>query len=249
MKRGAEERPSSRKRARDSAYVGTPSATEPGGRLSIDSLPVTPASGPAPDFLTVPGGTPALLPYHGGVSPVPSPTKSQGSTSPGEHAKVAVRKLQQPAPVINLNHMIGKNYKRASLHDLADQTPCVLSGLEGSERLLGAYGIMTVYDLANWPPYRLARAIKTLSEGESTTTGRVPGSRMNVHCAFETRYESLTFKDLLPLPLSSMVSLGSRSDDDFKHFGIASVEDLALWKQPAWAEAISALSPYEHRAN
>ncbi|KAJ9452274.1 hypothetical protein DIPPA_26531 [Diplonema papillatum] len=201
--------------------------------LELPSTPLPPALKPRRSSVeranTTPGSgqrgvkaDPSYVHYSAN-SITPSPLKSEGPP------KIAVKRQHQPAPMINLNKIIHRDFRKASLHDIIYGPPSVLRGLSGSERTLAAYGINSVQDLANWQPYRVAKALKVAADDGEELNGRAPGCHMNIQRALDSRQASASFGSMLELPLSALVALGTRADEDFQQFGLTRIVDLAMW--------------------
>ena len=170
-----------------------------------------------------------------------TPTKSpQGGTL---RVNVKHTKVMQSHMNVDLS-LSGNGKHEETLHDLARCPPSSLKGLEKADRLLEAYGIFSVLDLGQWHVYQMAKAMYNLKDATDSKRSTVHPT-MNIHRALVEKDETKPLPEVLKLPVSSLVALGSRADSDFAQLGINNIEDLGRWKQARHAEAIASLSVYE----
>lgn len=154
-------------------------------------------------------------------------------------AKVAGYKL-------NINFGVDKEHEPKSFKQLCKLPPGALQGLkEGkADRMLKAFHINTIEDLAKWKHYRVAKAIHTMAALEEEG-GRAEASCMNLNLGLDVEHEKCSFKELLELPPSALQGLADWTDTTLKELHIKSISDLATFKYCDWAAAIVTAAEYE----
>eukprot|EP01061_Rhynchopus_euleeides_P006030 TRINITY_DN1510_c0_g1_i1.p2 TRINITY_DN1510_c0_g1~~TRINITY_DN1510_c0_g1_i1.p2 ORF type:complete len:201 (+),score=71.44 TRINITY_DN1510_c0_g1_i1:60-662(+) len=175
----------------------------------------------------------------------PRPSQQTPNKSPQTSSRVSVKRVKVTQSPMNVDLILSNAAPRdANLHDLVRSTPSVLKGLEEADRVLEAYGIFTVMELGNWQVFQMAKSLVSLKDACDATRS-TPHPSINLHRGLDSAHETKPLHEILKLPVSTLVALGSRADADFSRFGIHCIEDLALWQPARHAEAMVTLSVYE----
>lgn len=135
---------------------------------------------------------------------------------------------------LNIEHCVMKEDETKFLSEIAEGELTVLEGIgPKSDQVLESLGLETIKDLAQYKFYKLAKAIKTLSEWEGK---RLPGTHMNIDHALDKEHETKSFKDILELPVSALEGLTEKADATLAELGVKTIADLANFKYAAWGK-------------
>eukprot|EP00755_Sulcionema_specki_P017518 Sspe_Gene.11329::Locus_3825_Transcript_1_1_Confidence_1.000_Length_822::g.11329::m.11329 len=182
-------------------------------------------------------------------APSSPPPKGPATPSKGGGDKTVeaspFKRAKHVEPSFNVNNFLVKQHEGKRLHDIISLKPSALQGIsEKIDIMLQEYQVNSILDLAGWQPYLLAKALVILKDGEEPGK-RAEGCKMNLHRALETAHEGKELNEIVKLPVSALVCLGKKADEDFKPFGIHTIGALGEWKYAKWAEALVTLSVYE----
>lgn len=147
---------------------------------------------------------------------------------------------------LNVNKAVDKEHEGKSFTEIIKLPPSALQGLAGrADKMLAAFNIKTVEDLANWKFFKIARAIVQLSKEEHKGK-RDASSKQNVNKAVDKEWEKKSLRDIARAPVSALQGLAPWADDTLAPLRIKTIEQLANWKFVLWAEALVVLASHEN---
>ena len=105
----------------------------------------------------------------------------------------------------------------------------------------------TIKEMGEWKFYKLARAIKILSEvSEFVEEEENDPRRKAIRKALNKEHQGKSLKEVLESPVSCLVGMEG-TDALLKKLHLETVEKLSHWKYCRWAEALTLASRFENQ--
>jgi len=173
-------------------------------------------------------------------APVASPAKKQKKGA-ADKAEAGPEEYS-----LNVNKALDKEHEASSFSEIIKLPPSALEGLaDRADKMLAAFNIKTIEDLANWKYFKIARAIVVLSKEEQKGK-RDPKSKQNMNKAVDKEWEKKSFHDIVRAPVSALQGLAPWADDTLAPLRVKTIGQLASWKFLMWAEALVVLAANEN---
>mmetsp|Transcript_20937 Transcript_20937/g.30433 ORF Transcript_20937/g.30433 Transcript_20937/m.30433 type:complete len:191 (-) Transcript_20937:507-1079(-) len=146
---------------------------------------------------------------------------------------------------LNISEAIMVDLEGESLTSISGRPIASIQGVgDKTEKVLGALGLKTVSDMADYKFYKIARAIAVLESVERD--GKRPdNSTMNIDNAVDKEFESKSLGDICDAPASALQGISEEKGELLASIGVNTVRKLGEWKYFQWAESIVDLSKFE----
>ena len=229
------------------------------GRVPGRSV-VTVVTFASPGIVTAFGATTVQTDHHH-LAPKIFPSPARGGTayvttttiishySTSSPTKQQQQQENQQSHQLNINHALKKSDEGHYFHDIVDSSVSTLQGI-GPKHLeqLETLGLKTVHQLGNYKYFQLARAIQTLAMTEEPGR-RSESSTMNINKGLDKKYEHLSLKEMLELPVHAIQGITESKSNEIwtAGLGVKTIGDLAEFKYCKWAEALVVASKFEEK--
>ncbi|KAJ8901677.1 hypothetical protein NDN08_003883 [Rhodosorus marinus] len=170
---------------------------------------------------------------------------TSGTCSRSGRRRLVVASAGKDGYKLNISEAIMVDLEGESLNSISKMPISAIQGVgEKTEKVLGALGLKTVSDMADYKFYKISRAIAVLESVERD--GKRPdSSTMNIDKAVDKDFESKSFGDICDASASALQGISEEKGELLASIGVDTVRKLGEWKYFKWAESIVDLSKFE----